>query len=384
MKRLRVAATIACLALASTARATETLVLSGSGSSFVQPVMSRWIAAFARRHPNVEVVYQSLGSGRGVHDALAHAVDFGATDDALSDQELASAPGMLHVPIALGGVVVVYNLSGVTALRLSPDVVAQIFLGRIARWDDPMIACENPGARLPRLPIAVAHRADGSGTTAIFTRYLSKMSAEWRSGPGTGRAVQWPAGTGLRGNEGVAGVVSRGEGWIGYVELGYALHAKLPTVSLRAPDGSYVSPTVETISTAAGRAKIPEDFRASLIDAGGGAWPMSGFTWALIPQDQKDIARAKALVDFLWWCTHDGQAMASDLGFASMRRPLAVKRVVPLPSMPYPGPMPGNHASIRTLVSLLLGARRGRLGKQVALQSPLRARGACPARWLHR
>jgi phosphate transport system substrate-binding protein len=318
MKLLRVAATVACVALASTARASEMLVLHGSGSTFVHPIMSRWIAAFARRNPNVEVMYQSLGSGRGVQDALAHSVDFGATDDALNDEELASAPGMLHVPIALGGVVVVYNLRGVTALRLSADVVAQIFLGRIARWDDPVIARENPGAHLPAIPIAVAHRADGSGTTAIFTRYLSKVSAEWRSGPGVGRAVQWPVGTGLRGNEGVAGVVSHGEGWIGYVELGYALHTKLATVSLRAADGSYVSPTVATISTAAARAKVPDDFRASLIDVGGGAWPMSGFTWALIPRDQKDVARAKALVEFLWWCTHDGQAMASDLGFAPL------------------------------------------------------------------
>jgi phosphate transport system substrate-binding protein len=312
------ATVLALVLLAPTPRASDTLVLKASGSTFVYPIMSRWIAAFARRNPSVEVIYQPLGSGRGVQDALSRAVDFGATDDPMSDQELASLPGMLHVPIALGAVVPVYNVAGVTGLRLSPEVLARIFLGRVARWDDPQIARDNPELRLPPLPICVAHRADSSGTTAIFTKYLSKASAEWRSGPGAGRAVRWPGGTGLRGNEGVAGVVSRGDGWIGYVELGYAIQARLSIAQLRSSDGTYVSPSIATISAAAARAQVPDDFRISLVDVGGATWPMSGFTWALITREQRDPARAKALIDFLWWCTHEGQAMASDLGFAPL------------------------------------------------------------------
>ncbi len=340
--RVLVASTIALMAPG--ARASEPLVINGSGSTFVHPIMSRWVTAFARRNPNVEVWYQPLGSGRGVQDALNRAVDFGATDDPMSDQELAKVPGMLHVPIALGAVVVVYNVAGITDLRLSPEVLAKIFLGTIVRWNDPLIARDNPELRLPAVPIAVAHRADGSGTTAIFTRYLSKLAPEWRAGPGAGRAIQWPSGTGLRGNEGVAGVVSRGNGWIGYVELGYAMQVRMAIARLRTSDGEYVSPSVDTISGAAARAQIPDDFRVSLVDVGGATWPMSGFTWALIPREQRDLDRAKALVEFLWWCTHDGQAIASDLGFAPLPAGL-VERVE------------GALKSVRSGGNAVLGAR---------------------------
>lgn len=315
---MQVSSALALVVVLTTVSRADTLVLNGSGSTFVQPIMARWAVAFARHNPGVEVMYQSLGSGRGVQDTLHRAVDFGATDDPMSDEELARVPGMLHIPIALGGVVVVFNLQGVSDLRLSPEVVARIFMGQVSRWNDPAIARENPGVRLPSTPIFVAHRSDGSGTTAIFTRYMSMASTEWNSGPGAGRTVQWPAGAGFRGNEGVAGAVSRGDGWVGYVELGYALQTKLATMSLRSPGGSYLSPSVEAITLAAARASIPDDFRASLVDTGGAAWPMSGFTWALIPTHQTDFRRAKALVEFLWLCTHDGQAIAPDLGFAPM------------------------------------------------------------------
>ncbi len=308
------------------ARASDPVVLTGSGSTFVYPIMSRWIGAAARRTPRLDVLYEPLGSGRGVMDISKHAVDFGATDGALTDGELAGAPGLLHVPVALGAVVVVYNVPGASGLRLSSEVLAQIFLGRIRRWDDQRITRDNPELTLPQIAIYVAHRADGSGTTAIFTDYLSKVSPDWKSGPGSGRAIHWPVGTGSRGNEGVAGLVSRGDGWIGYVELTYALQGRLGIARLRNRDGQFVSPSVATISAAVAGKQVPDDFRTSFTDApGAAAWPMSGFTWALVYQEHRDALRARALVDFLWLCTHEGQDMAVDLGFAPLPPDLVVR-----------------------------------------------------------
>ena len=320
------------------AQASEPVVLTGSGSTFVYPIMSRWVGAVGRRTPRLEVVYEPLGSGRGVRDISRHTVDFGATDVAMTDEELAGAPGILHVPVALGAVVVVYNVQGAPGLRLSPEVLAQIFLGRITRWDDPRIARDNPELSLPRVAIHVAHRADGSGTTAIFSDYLSKVSPDWKSGPGTGKAIQWPVGTGTKGNEGVAGLVSRGEGWIGYVELTYALQGRIGIAQLRNRDGTFVSPSVVTISTAVASRQIPDDFRTSFTDAPGAAtWPMSGFTWALVYRDQRDTPRARALVDFLWLCTHEGQSMAADLGFAPLPPDLVLRIEGALKSVRFDG-----------------------------------------------
>ncbi|HET7826096.1 MAG TPA: phosphate ABC transporter substrate-binding protein PstS [Anaeromyxobacter sp.] len=315
---LRMLAAAAALAAGGPALADGALLVNGAGATFPFPLYSKWFSEYGKLHPEVRFNYQSIGSGGGIQQITNGTVDFGASDAPMTDEELARAPGVVHVPTVLGAVVVTYN-APIPSLRLTADAVAGIFLGRIQRWDDPALAAVNPGVKLPSTPIAVVHRSDGSGTTAIFTDYLAKVSPEWRQRVGAGKSVRWPAGLGAKGNEGVTGLVKQTPGAVGYVELAYANQNRLAMAELRNRDGAFVKPTIESTSAAAGGVTMPDDFRVSITDARGkDAWPLASFTYLLVPRDQKDAAKGKALVEFLWWAAHDGQRLAAPLDYAPL------------------------------------------------------------------
>ncbi len=309
------------LALASLASA-ETLI-NGAGATFPYPLYSKWFSEYAKIDPSVKFNYQSIGSGGGVKQITAQTVDFGASDAFLSDAELKAAPGkLLHIPTVMGAVVVTYNVPGVSkGLKLKAEDVADIFLGKITKWNDPRIADDNKGVALPDKPIIVVHRSDGSGTTSIFTDFLCGVSTEWKNKVGQGKSVKWPVGLGGKGNEGVAGQVKTTQYTIGYVELAYAFENKLPYATLRNKSGSWVEPSIMTTSAAAAAAvkNMPADYRISLVNQPGkDAYPIVGFTWLLVYQDQKDKAKGKKLVEFLNWSLHKGQKMASPLLYAPL------------------------------------------------------------------
>src|SRR5438128_4334753 len=251
------------LALGGAALAADKMLINGAGATFPFPLYSKWFSDYNKLHPEVQINYQSIGSGGGIKQITEKTVDFGASDAPMSDEEMKKAPRIQHIPTVLGAVVVVYNVGGVGTLKLSPDTLAAIFLGKITKWTDAAIARDNKDARLPDTAIAVAHRSDGSGTTAVFTDYLAKVSPEWKAGPGAGKSVSWPAGLGGKGNEGVTGIVKQTEGAIGYVELAYANQNKLPVAELRNHDGKFVKPSIETVSAAAEKAVLPDDYRVS-------------------------------------------------------------------------------------------------------------------------
>ncbi|MGE5283700.1 MAG: phosphate ABC transporter substrate-binding protein PstS [Actinomycetota bacterium] len=325
------AGVLAILGVASLSSAAGPLMINGAGATFPYPLYSKWFYEYSNANPGVRFNYQSIGSGGGIKQITAGTVDFGATDAPMTDEEMRKIPGpILHIPTALGAVVPVYNLSGVASgLKLTPDVLAGIFLGKITRWNDPKIAELNKTVAMPNVGIVVAHRSDGSGTTDIFTNYLTAVNTEWRAKVGRGKAVRWPVGIGGKGNEGVAGVVKQTPGAIGYVELAYAKQNRMNVASLRNRDGRFVSPTLEaTSAAAAGVAKsMPADFRVSLVDAPGTeSWPISGLTWILVYKDQKDEARGKAMVRFLKWAIRDGQKMEAALDYAPL--PKAVEEKV--------------------------------------------------------
>lgn len=320
--------TAAVLAAAALAAARPAITITGAGATFPYPLYSKWFYEYSNAHPGVQFNYQSIGSGGGIRQITAGTVDFSATDAPMTDEELAKAPGpILHIPTAIGAVAVVYNLPGAgTGLKLTQDLLAGIFLGKIPRWNDPRIASQNPRIRLPATDIIVVHRSDGSGTTDIFTNYLSTVSQEWRAKVGRGKSLRWPAGIGGKGNEGVAGVVRQTPGAIGYVELAYAMQNRMATAALRNREGRFVLPTLEAIeAAAAGAAKtMPADFRVSLVDAPGkDSYGICGLTWLLVYRDQKDEAKGKALVDFLKWAIRDGQRMNAALLYAPIPRAIA-------------------------------------------------------------
>src|SRR5712672_1031795 len=276
------------LAMAGAAFA-EKVLINGAGATFPFPIYSKWFSEYNKLHPDVRINYQSIGSGGGIKQISERTVDFGATDAPMSDAELRKAPGLLHIPTVMGAVVVVYNLPGTASLRLSSETLAGIFLGRIDKWNHAAIAQDNPGLKLPDSAIAVVHRSDGSGTTAVFTDYLAKVSPEWKSGPGAGKSVNWPTGLGGKGNEGVTGIVKQTEGGIGYVELAYANQNKLPVAELKNREGAWVKPTLEAVSAAAAKAVMPDDYRVSITDQPGkDAWPISTFTYLLVYKDMPD------------------------------------------------------------------------------------------------
>jgi phosphate transport system substrate-binding protein len=317
MKAIRGA--LLCLAAASAAIAAERMLITGAGATFPFPLYSKWFSDYNKQHPDVQINYQSIGSGGGIKQITERTVDFGASDAPMSDEEMARAPGIQHIPTVLGAVVIVYNVPGLTGLKLTPETLSGIFLGRITKWNDPALARDNPGVKLPDFAIAVAHRSDGSGTTAVFTDYLSKVSPAWKTGPGAGKSVSWPAGLGGKGNEGVTGIVKQTQGAIGYVELAYANQNKLPVAEMRNHDGNFVKPSIETVSAAAEKVSLPDDYRVSITDApGANAYPISAFTYILVYKDQPDAAKGEALVRFLWWAIHDGQKLAALLDYAPL------------------------------------------------------------------
>jgi phosphate transport system substrate-binding protein len=298
--------------------------LTGAGATFPYPIYSKWFSDYAQK-TGVKINYQSIGSGGGIRQLIEGTVDFGASDAPMTDAELAKAKGpVLHVPTVLGADVITYNLPGVTQpLKLTGEVVADIFLGKITKWNDSRIASLNPGIKLPLRDILVVHRSDGSGTTYIFSDYLSSVSKAWAQSPGKGKELNWPVGIGSKGNEGVAGTVKQTEGAIGYVELAYAKQNKLPTASIRNAAGEFVQPTIESVTAAAAGAaeKLPvnTDYRISIVNAPGtGAYPISSFTWLLLYKNQSDATKGKKLVDFLRWALTEGEQSAASLEYAPL------------------------------------------------------------------
>jgi phosphate transport system substrate-binding protein len=318
---------IAALALATLpALGAGKLLINGAGATFPAPLYSKWFSTYNKMHPEVQINYQSIGSGGGIKQVTEKTVDFGATDAPMNDEEMSKAPGIQHIPTVMGAVVLVYNVPGLPSLRLTPETIAAIFLGKISKWNDPALAKDNPGAKLPDMAMAVAHRSDGSGTTYTFTDYLSKVAPEWKSGPGTGKSVNWPTGLGGKGNEGVTGLVKQNEGGIGYVELAYANQNKLPVAELKNREGAWVKPTLEAVSAAAAKAEMPDDYRVSITNQPGkDAWPISTFTYLLVYKDMPDAAKGEALLHFLWWAEHDGQKLAPALEYAPLPKPVVTK-----------------------------------------------------------
>jgi phosphate transport system substrate-binding protein len=302
------------------ASASAQMMINGAGATFPYPIYSKWFDEYAKVDPSVRFNYQSIGSGGGQKQILAQTVDFGASDGPMSDENLAKAPGkILHIPTVAGADVVVYNLPGNPALKLDADTIAGIFLGNIKTWNDPKITALNAGVNLPEQEIVVVHRSDGSGTTFIFTDYLSKISPEWKSKVGTNTSVNWPTGIGGKGNEGVAGQVKQTPGALGYVELIYAVQNKMPYADVKNSAGKFVKPSLESITAAMGTAQIPDDFRFSMTNAPGeSVYPIAGATWLLVYEQQKDAAKGKKLVEFLKWAAKEGEKMATDLQYAPL------------------------------------------------------------------
>jgi phosphate transport system substrate-binding protein len=300
--------------------------LTGAGASFPYPLYSKWTSAYMAK-TGQRINYQPSGSGAGVKQLSEGTVDFGGSDSPMTDAELASAKHgpILHIPTTLGAVVVTYNLPGVTQpVRMTPDVVADIFLRKVTKWNDPRLAASNPGVALPARDILVAHRSDGSGTTYVFTDYLAKVSPAWAAGPGAGKAVSWPAGTiGGRANEGVAAQVQQTENSVGYVELAYAAQNRMPVALIRNASGNFIAPTIESISAAAAGVadtlSPTSDYRISIVNAPGpNAYPISSFTWILIYQNQLDAVKGRGLVDFLKWGVTEGQQYSAGLHYAPL------------------------------------------------------------------
>jgi len=322
MRRLTLLLLCALLALPAVAQTT----LNGAGATFPYPMYSKWFSDYHKLHSDVQVNYQSIGSGGGIRQVTEGTVDFGASDMPMTDQQLAEAQGKLktkifNLPSVLGAVVPAYNIPGVSGeVKFTPDALAGIFLGKITKWNDKAITSVNPGVNFPDRDIIVIHRSDGSGTTFIWTDYLSKVSSDWKSQVGSGTSVKWPIGLGGKGNEGVAGSIRQLQGSIGYVELIYAVQNNIPYGSVKNAAGVFLKASLEGVTAAAASApKMPADFRVSITNAPGkDAYPISSFTWLLIPQQSKDAAKGKILADFLNWMVTDGQKMTNALSYSSL------------------------------------------------------------------
>jgi phosphate transport system substrate-binding protein len=301
-------------------RAAAQMTMNGAGATFPYPIYSKWFDEYAKVDPSVRFNYQSIGSGGGQKQILAQTVDFGASDGPMSDANLAKAPDkLLHIPTVAGAVVVTYNLPGDPTLKLDGSTLAGIYLGTIKKWNDPKIAALNSGVSLPDTAIVVVHRSDGSGTTFIFTDYLSKVSADWKSQVGNNTSVRWPAGLGGKGNEGVAGQVKQTPNSIGYVELIYAVQNKMKYAELKNAEGAFVQASPDSVTAAMATAQIPDDFRFSITNASGkDSYPIAGATWLLVYQEQKNGEKGKKLVEFLKWSQTKGEEMAKDLGYAPL------------------------------------------------------------------
>jgi phosphate transport system substrate-binding protein len=311
--------TVAALVFAG-AQIASAQSINGAGSSFDNPAFMLWKNAYSKTDANIQINYQSLGSGAGIKQLTSQTVDFGASDAPMTDDAMKSAPGkILHIPVVAGAVAITYNLPGSPKLQFDAATLAGIYLGEISKWNDPKIAALNPDAKLSDMPIIVVHRSDGSGTSFIFTDYLSAVSPDWKSKVGKSVSVNWPTGVGGKGNEGVAGQVKQLPGAIGYVELAYAEQNKLPVAALKNSAGSFVTPSPESVSKAMATATIPDDFRFSMVNAPGeGSYPIAGASWVLLYQKQADAKKGKALVGFLKWCVTEGQKMSPKLDYAAL------------------------------------------------------------------
>jgi phosphate transport system substrate-binding protein len=303
--------------------AAQNAQINGAGATFPFVIYSKWFDEYNKLHPNVRINYQSQGSGAGIRQVTAQTVFFGATDGPMTDEQLQAAPGkILHIPTVLGAVVPVYNIPNVSAeLKFTGQVLGDVFLGKITKWNDPAIAKLNAGVNLPATDITVVHRSDGSGTTYIWADYLAKVSPEWKTKVGVGTSPNWPAGIGGKGNEGVAGLVRQTPGSLGYVELIYALQTKISYGSVQNAAGEFVKGSVQSVTLAAAGAvaKMPADFRVSITNAPGkGVYPISSFTWLLLFENPKDKAKAKIMVEFMKWALTDGQKFAAPLGYAPL------------------------------------------------------------------
>ena len=330
-------ATLALLAAATLAHA-QTVQINGAGATFPNPIYSKWFSEYHKAHPNVEINYQSIGSGGGIRQLSAGTVFFGASDGPMTNEQIQAAGfRILHLPTVLGGVVPVYNVPGISAqLKFNGPTLANIYLGKITKWNDPAIRATNAGVELPGDEITVVHRSDGSGTSYIWCDYLAKVSPEYRKKVGVGTSVNWPAGVGGKGNEGVAGLVKQTPGSIGYVELIYALQNKISYGAVQNAAGEWVTATTETVSNAAASAakNMPKDFRVSITNAPGkDVYPISSFTWLLVQEAPKDVPRSRIVADFVRWALNDGQKYAAQLGYAPLPREVvalemeALKRV---------------------------------------------------------
>ena len=303
--------------------------LNGAGATFPYPMYSKWFSEYSKLHSDVQINYQSIGSGGGIRQVTAGTVDFGASDMPMTDKQLSDAKAkILNIPTVLGADVPAYNIPGVTGeVKFTPDALAGIFLGKISRWNDKAITAANPDINFPDKEIIVVHRSDGSGTTFIWTDYLSKISPEWKSQVGSDTSVKWPVGMGAKGNEGVSGLVRQMSGSIGYVELIYAVQNKISFGSVRNSAGNFVKASLESVTAAAASApKMPADFRVSITNAPGkDAYPVASFTWLLIPAQAKDANRGKILREFLDWMVNDGQQMTTALAYAPLPQNVAEK-----------------------------------------------------------
>lgn len=319
----------ALLLIALPTLAAAQVQINGAGATFPNIIYQDWMLTYNQTHPDVKLNYQSIGSGGGIRQFSDGTVDFGATDAPMGDSAIAAIQGnVLHIPTVMGAVVIIYNLQGVTqVVKLTPDVLADIFLGKVTKWNDARLASLNPGVALPAADIIVVHRAEGSGTSFAFTDYLSKVSSEWQQKVGKGPSVNWPVGLGGRGSEGVSSTVSQTPGAIGYVELAYATSNKIQFATLKNSSGNWITPTLEAVTAAAAGAMKDmgpnTDFRVSITNSSGAqAYPISTFTWLLVHKSYSDTAKARALVQFVWWAEAEGQVKAPQLGYAPLPKDL--------------------------------------------------------------
>lgn len=351
-KYLQLLALTSILSLASVAligcgttggNSTGEINLQGAGATFPNPLYQKWFAEYNKISPNAKFDYQSIGSGGGIKQISAKTVDFGGSDAPMKDDELKAAPGeLLHIPTVLGAVVVTYNVPSLkTDLKLTPDTIAGIYLGKITKWNDPAITSSNPGVSFPDAAINVVRRSDGSGTSYVWTDYLSKISSEWHDKIGTGAMVNWPAiGVAAKGNEGVTGQVKSTPNSLGYVELIYAEQNKLPYAAIKNSAGEFVKPSLESVTAAAAGAagQMPDDLRISITNAPGkDAYPVSSYTYFLVYKNQDNEAKGKALVNFLWWALHDGEKMTRDLLYAPLPQEVTSKAEQKIKSITFQG-----------------------------------------------
>src|SRR5262245_3241537 len=322
---------ISALLCVSAFAAAQNVLINGAGATFPAPIYTKWFDAYHKKFPTIQINYQPIGSGGGIKQVTEATVDFGATDGPMNDEQLKEYQTkhgfpILHFPTVLGAAVPTYNIPGVTQdLNFTPDALAGIFLGKITKWNDPELVKANPGVNLPAKGIVVVHRSDGSGTTYVWVDYLSKVSPEWKMKVGVGTSVNWPVGLGGKGNEGVSGLVKQTPNSIGYVELVYAVQNKMGYGKVRNAAGSFVKADLASVTAAAAGAskQMPEDFRVSITNADGkDAYPVSSFTWLLIPSKIPDAAKKKAITDFLNWMLADGQNMAEALSYARLPKPV--------------------------------------------------------------